>query len=120
MSHIALSGRSGSLAEHSANLTVKSIYIRMTNSYARAMANKLDSTQFRSDEIDPEEYRARLRKITDEELIREGKAGRCLCSPMANFSKPPRKVFVVQLEEVNAEWRRRHPNNDSDGSNTPS
>jgi hypothetical protein len=43
-----------------------------------------------------------------------------LCSPKANFSKPPRKVFVVQLEEVNAEWRRRHPNNDSDGSNTPS
>jgi hypothetical protein len=45
--------------------------------------------------------------MTDEELIREGKAGRFLCSPMANFGKPPRKVFVVQLEEVKAEWRRR-------------
>jgi hypothetical protein len=33
-----------------------------------------------------------------------------MCSPLANFGKPPpRHVFVVQLEEVKAEWRRRHP-----------
>lgn len=51
---------------------------------------------------------ARLRKMTDEELIRHGKAGHYLCSPMANFGKPPRKVLVIQLEEVKAEWRRRH------------
>jgi hypothetical protein len=69
----------------------------------------MDSTQFTSDEVDLEGYRARLRKMTDEELIQEGKTGRYLCSPMANFGKPPRKVFVVQLEEVKAEWRRRHP-----------
>jgi hypothetical protein len=53
--------------------------------------------------------RARLRKMTDEELIRHGKAGRYMCSSMANFGKPPRKAFVIQLEEVKAEWRRRHP-----------
>jgi hypothetical protein len=69
----------------------------------------MDSTQFTSD---------RLRKMTDEELIREGKAGRYLCSPMANFGKPPRKVFVVQLEEVKAEWRRRHPKGDHEGCAT--
>ncbi len=71
--------------------------------YARAMANKLDSSQFTTDEVDLEAYRARLRKMADEELIREGKAGRYLCSPLANFGKTPRKVFVVQLEEVKAE-----------------
>jgi hypothetical protein len=54
----------------------------------------MDSTQFTSDKVDLEAYRARLR----EELIREGKAGRYLCSPMANFCKPSRKVFEVQLE----------------------
>jgi hypothetical protein len=51
-------------------------------------------------------------KMTDEELIREGEAGRYLCSPMANFGKPPRKVFVIQLEEAKAEWRRRQSVND--------
>jgi hypothetical protein len=71
----------------------------------------MDSTQFTNDQIDLEAFRARLRKLTDEELIREGNAGRYLCSPTANFGKPPRKVFVVQLEEVRAEWRRRHPKN---------
>jgi hypothetical protein len=72
----------------------------------------MDSTQFTTDELDLETYRARLRKMTDEELIREGKAGRHMCSPMANFGKPPRKVFVVQLEEAQAEGTRRHPKTD--------
>jgi hypothetical protein len=78
----------------------------------------MDSTQFTKDDIDIEAFRARLRKLTDEELIREGKAGRYMRSPMANFGKPPHEVFVVQLEEVKAEWRRRHPKTDNDASNT--
>ena len=68
----------------------------------------MDSAHFTKDEIDLEAFRARLHKMTDEELIREGKAGRYLCSPMANFGKPPRRCFVIQLEEVKAEWCRRH------------
>ena len=69
----------------------------------------MDSTQFTIDEIDLEAYRARLGKMTDEELICDGKAGTHMCSPIANFGKPPRRVFVIRLEEVKAEWRRRHP-----------
>ena len=69
----------------------------------------MDSIQFTSNDVDLEAYRARLQKMNDQELIREGKAGRYMCSRMANFGKPPRKVFVVQLAEVKAEWRRRHP-----------
>jgi len=72
------------------------------------MKNKLDSTQFTGDEIDVEAFRVRLRKMTDEELTREGKAGRYMCSPAANLGKPPRRCFVIQFEEVKAEWRRRH------------
>jgi hypothetical protein len=75
----------------------------------------MDSAQFTSDEVDLEAYRARLSKMTDEELIREGRAGRHMCSPMVNFGKPPRKAFVVQLEEAKTEWRRRHPKTDNDG-----
>jgi hypothetical protein len=71
----------------------------------------MDSSQFTTDETDLEAYRAQLHKMSDEELIREGKAGRYMCSPLANFGKPPRKGFVIQLEEAKAEWRRRHPKN---------
>ena len=78
----------------------------------------MDSAQFTSDEVDLEGYRARLCKMTDEELIREGRAGRYLCSSTANFGKPPRKVFMVQLEEVKAEWSRRHPKSDHEGCAT--
>ncbi len=53
--------------------------------------------------------------MSDEELTREGKAGRHMCSPMANFDKPPGRVFVVQLEEVKAEWKRRHPKSEDLG-----
>jgi hypothetical protein len=74
----------------------------------------MDSTQFTTDDVDLEVYRARLRKMTDKELTREGKAGRYMCSPMANFGKPPRRVFVIQLEEAKAEWKRRHPKSAED------
>jgi hypothetical protein len=43
--------------------------------------------------IDVEEFRARLRKITDAELLRYGKAARYMCSPTAYFGKRPREAF---------------------------
>ena len=57
--------------------------------------------------IDVEAIRAQIRKLSDAELIREGRATRQLVSPWNG--KPPRKVFMVGLEECLAEWRRRHP-----------
>jgi hypothetical protein len=32
-----------------------------------------------------------------------------MCTPEANLGAPPRRVFVIQLEEARAEWRRRLP-----------
>jgi hypothetical protein len=58
-------------------------------------------------ELNVEELRARLRKMTDEELLRFGKAAQYMVSPWANMDKPPREVFVVHLEETRTEWRRR-------------
>jgi len=55
-----------------------------------------------SDEL--EQLRTRLRKMTDGELIRYGKAARSLC-------RDPRcpDTFKRQLEGARAEWRHRHP-----------
>jgi len=55
-----------------------------------------------------EELRARLRKMSDAELLRFGKAARSMAAPEANFGKPS-EVYVIQLREARAEWRRRHP-----------
>jgi hypothetical protein len=46
-----------------------------------------------------EEVRKRLRKLDDQQLIRAGRAARYMCSPYANFGKPPRQNFVINLEE---------------------
>jgi hypothetical protein len=45
--------------------------------------------------LDVEAFRTRLKKMTDADLLRYGRAGRYLCSPKANFWKPPRETFVV-------------------------
>jgi hypothetical protein len=59
--------------------------------------------------FDKEKERERLRKMTDEELIREGQAARYMCAPSTNFGKPPREVYVTALRLAKEEWRRRHP-----------
>jgi hypothetical protein len=63
--------------------------------------------RFTQDAIDLDELRARLRKMTDAELIAFGKAARRMCSRAANLGKPPREPFVIQLREARAEWKRR-------------
>ena len=47
--------------------------------------------------IDVEAIRARFHRMTDDELLRYGRACRYMCSPWANFGKPPRETAVVQL-----------------------
>src|SRR5262245_17898706 len=58
--------------------------------------------------LDREEVRGRLRRMSDDKLRQWGAAARHLCSPEANFGKPPRQNFVIQLEEAIAEWKRCH------------
>jgi hypothetical protein len=60
-----------------------------------------------------EEFRARLRKMSDAELIRYGKAARFMSKPENGKADP---IYVSQLTECRAEWRRRHPKVDSLGS----
>jgi hypothetical protein len=47
--------------------------------------------------------------LSDEELLRVGRAAASLCRPEHQFGQAPRTVFVEQLREARAEWRRRHP-----------
>jgi hypothetical protein len=55
-----------------------------------------------SDEL--EQLRARLRKMSDDDLIRFGKAARSLCR-----RRDCPDTFKRQLQEASVEWRRRHP-----------
>ena len=48
-------------------------------------------------ELDREALRARLRRMSDTELFRFGRAARYMCSPAANHGKEPRQVFVTLL-----------------------
>jgi hypothetical protein len=61
------------------------------------------------DEFDIEKERFRISKLSDTELIREGKAARSLSDPNENFGKPPREIWKIGLRLCVAEWRRRHP-----------
>jgi hypothetical protein len=54
-------------------------------------------------QFDLEEHRKRLRKMTDEQLLRHGKAASALTK-----DKNPLPVYVIQLKEAQEEWRRRH------------
>jgi len=58
--------------------------------------------------LDVDALRARLRKMSDEDLRKFGQAARYMVSPTANMGKPPLPTFVLQLEEARTEWRRRH------------
>jgi hypothetical protein len=55
-----------------------------------------------------EQIRERIRKMSDAELRKYGRAARNLSDPKKTFGlRNP--AFQVQLDEARAEWRRRHP-----------
>jgi hypothetical protein len=55
-----------------------------------------------------DEVRTRLRRISDEDLLRSGRDAADLCRPGDQSGHKPRQVFVQQLNEARAEPRRRH------------
>ena len=57
--------------------------------------------------LDIPKFRELIRKMTDEQLLRNGKAAAYMASPAAAYG-PVRQTFIQQLEELRAEWRRRH------------
>jgi hypothetical protein len=60
-------------------------------------------------EFNLENLRKRLQRVSDDGLIQFGKSCQELLTPQANLGRPPREVFVIQLQEARKEWRRRHP-----------
>jgi hypothetical protein len=59
--------------------------------------------------VDLGALRARLEKMTDDELVKFGRQVRGLCYPLTydGDGKPTISAFDVQLEEARREWRRR-------------
>lgn len=62
--------------------------------------------RFESEEVQIRKLRERLRRMSDEELIKFGKMVRGLSAPRVSVTPDPWKA---QLQEARAEWRRRHP-----------
>ena len=54
-------------------------------------------------------FRAKLRKMSDAQLIKIARDLALLCSPKQNYGKRPREVWAAELNESRAEWKRRHP-----------
>jgi hypothetical protein len=48
-------------------------------------------------ELDLEALRAKLRRMSDRDLLRFGRAARYMCSAFANHGKAPRPEFEIQL-----------------------
>jgi hypothetical protein len=59
-------------------------------------------------ELEVDELRTRLARMTDRQLLEFGRAAAYMCTPYANLGQPPREPFVLQLEAARAEWLRRH------------
>ena len=68
------------------------------------MSGEIQATPF-----DVEQFKSRLQKMSDAELRRCGLDAKYMCSPWANLNKPPLEIYVIQLQEARAEWRRRFP-----------
>jgi len=62
-------------------------------------------------DLDIDAIRARLRNMSDADLIIFGKQMRGLVYPLSygGDGKPSVSAFSIQLDEARAEWRRRHP-----------
>ena len=57
-----------------------------------------------------EEFRRRIEKLPDADLLRYGRAARYMADPLNSADKRTvRDVFVIQLRECKREWARRHP-----------
>jgi hypothetical protein len=56
--------------------------------------------------LDLPKFRELIRKMTYEQLLRNGRAAAYMASPASAYG-PVRQTWVQQLEELRAEWRRR-------------
>jgi len=62
-----------------------------------------------SRDFDVDKLRARLRKMTNKQLLEFGRNVRYLHTAEANLRQPPSGLWLTQLWEECAEWRRRLP-----------
>jgi hypothetical protein len=63
----------------------------------------------KTNSIDVAKLRDRLRSMTDRQLRNFGNEARDFCNAARRLALEPSLEHVIDLEEVTAEWRRRHP-----------
>ena len=56
--------------------------------------------------LDIPRFRARIRKMSDAQLLRSGRNAAYMASPAASYG-PVRQTYIQQFEELRAEWKRR-------------
>ena len=57
-----------------------------------------------------EDFRRRIEKLPDAELLRYGKAAAYMSDPKYSADgRTVEPVFKIQLQECRAEWKRRYP-----------
>jgi hypothetical protein len=66
-------------------------------------------TRVTQTEFNLEELCQHLETMPETKLLRFGQAAKHMRSPEEN-REPLRELFIVQVRETRAEWRRRHPN----------
>jgi hypothetical protein len=71
-----------------------------------------------TDARDLDQIRESLRKMSDLELRKYGRAARDMADPKKNLG-PASPSFQIQLDEARAEWRRRHPVNPGGAARLP-
>jgi hypothetical protein len=78
---------------------------KVAKSWQQPPSNAFDN------EVDLDELRGRLRRMSDAELVAFGKQMHELVYPLSyGFNgKPVVCAFSIQLDEARSEWRRRRP-----------
>jgi hypothetical protein len=81
--------------------------MRMSLSIGIERFSMIGETQFTV-----EDFRKRIQAMSDERLLRYGKAARYMADPRNSADKHSvRPVYVTQLQLCREEWLRRHPKN---------
>jgi len=63
-------------------------------------------------EFNIEEFRKRIQKMSDAQLLRFGRAARNMCDPKQSANGKAEAVHELQLVELRPEFRRRFPKKD--------
>ncbi|HWF38574.1 MAG TPA: hypothetical protein VG322_08650 [Candidatus Acidoferrales bacterium] len=66
-----------------------------------------------SNQVELELFKSNLGSMSDNELLRLGDSLAKMCAPGATGGLAVKEISEIHLEEVKAEWKKRHPSTDT-------